>query len=543
MVCAIVLVSLITYLPLLNGYFIQDEWQLFSTYYSFSGKSFINVIISFLNPQPGQFVPITQIVSYSIFYFFKINYFAYFIFGLFLHILAGILLWRLLLKLTKNGVLSFLGSVFFLITPSHFQATSWVVANIGYGISAVLFLLGLTTFFMWIKNDKFRLSLISATTFFLSLLAKEITIFIFVALPIIAYIWTTRIKKVIQSLVIVLPVFLFAVWNYLYIRANPMQDLTVQKQVSLENIIFLPLKEIAESIIPQGLIYQIAKFFVFLLPPYNFEKVKTTSFNLLAETDGAKVVVILVAVIFMIIGIYIYKWSTAHKDLQYFKLYMTGLFLVALSGVPYIFVDTPKFTLLQPRYTYIGVLSVAFSLVAIYYVVLQKWGKRVTVTAVIILLLLSYAAYNMSSDLAKEGELRKTLLLNISSIVPHSQNTIIYTESDQSFYGVKSEVHILPFQNGAGKALAVYLHDNIYIPQEIYRQDILWSIESQGYYRDENGSFGYFRDFNELAKIVSSNSIDLNSIVAFRFDSKNEVLTDISEQIRTRLRELPEQQP
>ena len=129
----------------------------------------------------------------------------------------------------------------------------------------------------------------------------------------------------------------------------------------------------------------------------------------------------------------------------------------------------------------------------------------------------------MSSQIASVNTERKNILSKVEeSVRKDSKRTIIYTESDTSFYGMKDDVKILPFQAGAGKVLAAYLysHNNIYLPEELYKIETLGALDSQGFYSDENGAFGYFRDLKELKLAIKKYKISKNDIYAFRYNSK-----------------------
>src|SRR5258708_6166147 len=184
--------ALVVYQPLINGYFIQDEWQLFSSFLANQGKSLISVLISFFIPSPGQYVPITQIVSYLSFLSFKLNYISYFYLGIILHMLVGMLTFYFIKLLTKTFWPALVAAVFFVIAPQHFQATSWVIVNLSYSLSALFFLVGLISFFKYLDNDKLRYVVLTTLSFLLSLITKEVTVFIFIALPLITYLYNRK---------------------------------------------------------------------------------------------------------------------------------------------------------------------------------------------------------------------------------------------------------------------------------------------------------------------------------------------------------------
>ncbi len=529
------LISLSVYSPLISGFFIQDEWQLFSFYHSMDNKSLLQILTSFFIPQPGQYVPITQIISYLVFYIFQLNYLAYFLIGLLLHILVGILLLKLLTILTKNLLISFFGALFFLITPSHFQATSWVVTNIGYALSASLFLIGIIFYFRWLENKEIKLAFFSSMFLFLSLLAKEITIFIFLALPLLTYIWKKDFRKSIRTIFITFPVLCFGLWNYWFIKTHPLEDFNVQSSTNLFNVFTLPIRSLVESAIPQDLIYVMSKIIILATSPFTKLQSNTTAFSRATETIGAFIVVILITLIFVFLGSYIWK-ATRTTNRTIFKSYITGIILAAFSGLPFIFVDSSEFSLLQPRYTYIGVLGVTIMLTTLLGICIKRWPRLSLLGVISVLLIYSLITFKISNDLAQIGETRKNILATINISLPVNQRvTLIFVDSDRSYYGLPSEDHIVPFQNGLGKVLAVDLWNQVYIPRKLYEPIILWELTSQGYYKDNIGGFGYYRDIRLLQKAVKDNSIPKVNVFGFYWHSQESRLENITNNVREQL--------
>src|SRR5581483_3203953 len=54
----------------------------------------------------------------------------------------------------------------------------------------------------------------------------------------------------------------------------------------------------------------------------------------------------------------------------------------------------------------------------------------------------------------------------------------------------------------------------------------------QGFRSYNNVGFGYFRDFETMAKAISDNKLDKTSIIAYSFNSQNNLLKDITEETR-----------
>jgi len=93
----------------------------------------------------------------------------------------------------------------------------------------------------------------------------------------------------------------------------------------------------------------------------------------------------------------------------------------------------------------------------------------------------------------------------------------------------------MPFQSGFGQTLLIYYSQNEKFPRDFYPGDFLWEIRSQGYQEHGDRGFGYFRDFDLMAKTIDEKSIPADSVIAFRYDSSSQKIEDISIEVRGRL--------
>lgn len=519
-------IGLLAYLPLINAYFVHDEWQTFLYFESIKDKSYLDGIKLLVSPQPGQYIPLTFIITYTLYLFFNLNYYVFLFFSLILHGFVGFLLMYLLLKITNKRLLSLLGGFFFIIAPHHFQATSWIVANIGYTLSAIFMISGFIFFLKWLEIAKPKFALLSSFFILLSLLSKDISVYAIIFLPAMALLLKEKKSYFIKSIFIVFPSLILEIWHFWYLRANPYVELLVTSPPGWQNLISLPLRSIAESIIPQHIIYWLSKAILLMFPPYSLEKLNTTAFNQQVESMGAFIIVLIITFLFILIGIKIKS-----------KIFLIGGLLTGLAGLPYFFVDTENFSLLQPRYIYIPLMGMCLAIIPLINIAFKKWRLKSTVALSIILFFFMISTFKMSYDLAGNGSERKHILENISqSLPPESINTIFYVQSDTSFYGLPDNVKTLPFQVGPGKVLAAYLYEKIYIPFQVYDYFTFLEIGSEGYFSDESGGYGYFRNYDKLKFLVKTNKIQIDNIYSFKYIKSLGNVTDITEEIRDKLR-------
>ncbi len=527
------IIVVLAYLPLFNNYFMHDEWGSFLYYYDiFSKHNLLDAWLGFFQPQPGQYIPMPEVINYSIFYIFGLNFFVYLMVGLSLHSLVGVLVYKLLDQITKSKLIAFICGLAFILAPHHFQATSWVLANIGYSLSAIFLLLGLINYFSWLESDDRKKLVLAAVVFLLSVLSKDITLFIIPALPAITLIYLMRSdRKIFLSCLSVLPAAIFGLWHLWFIRTHPLAIFLAGSLPSTLNILYLPIRAITQSILPQPFIYFLAKILLYPFPPYVSDKINTTAFNLQVESQGAAAVITILFLAVLFLGRMIYK-----KFANGFKLFLSGVFLAGMSGLPYIFVDPAQFSLLQPRYVYIGVICLTLSLAAVLKICLNKWGNKTLLVVGVVLGVFIVSTWVMSYRLAETGSQRRQILEQVNSWIIPTNNIVIYAYSNKSYYGLPDRVKILPFQVNFGKVLAASSFQKVYLPRQMYSYFTLEELDDQGYYFDNQGSFGYFWDFNKLQESVSKNKIIKSSVYAFYFDSKQQKLINKTEQVREALR-------
>ena len=98
------------------------------------------------------------------------------------------------------------------------------------------------------------------------------------------------------------------------------------------------------------------------------------------------------------------------------------------------------------------------------------------------------------------------------------------------------EERIFPFQSGLGQTLLSWYYDTEKFPKDFFENRFLWDILEQGYLVKENHGFGYFRDFEQLAKTVAEQKLPIDSVIGYRYSSKTNQLNDMTDEINGRLK-------
>lgn len=529
----ILFLGLLPYSPLINSYFVLDEWNIFSRYLGFDNSTYLEVLTSFIYPQAGQYLPIVQIFTYTIFLYAKLNYFIYFFVGMALHLVVALLLYNFIKKLFSDKKIALISSLFFIFSSQHFQGTAWVIANFGYSISSIFLLSSLTLYIFLVKNNtksQFLKQFMISTLLFMSLLTKDVGLFGIIAIPILSIVWSKGLSRLKDSILIVSPSVLLVLWKYFMIKSHPQIDFDVTADASLVNLVTLPIRSLIQSIFPQDVIYFFSRWLLIIFTPATTLDMKTTVFNQKVESSGALMVVLLATILLIKLSIFIY-----YKHRKIFAPYLTGILIASLSGLSYFFVDSKIFSLLPPRYTYVAVIGISITFASILTI---NWKHKILIYLLVCayMFFLLYSTWSMSTKNANENTVRKQILESVDFKIPEGQkNLVLLVESDRSFYGLPDNIKTVPFQSSPAVVFGIYLHDKIYLPKVMFKYETFRKLDSQGYVFDENGGYGYYWNYELLKEDLSRYEFKEESIYSFRYDSASQLIYDQTIEVRKKL--------
>ncbi len=177
----------ILYLRIFWGFFQQDEWLGYSQFVLHRGQTMGELLVYFFTPSIGHFTPFTIATVHGLFGLFNLNYQAYAAISIGLHVMTGILVFVLAKNIFKDVRLAALTAFLFGIFASPFQGTAWVIADLAGHLSEIFRLLSIIYLFM----PKLTNTLLF---FMISLLFKEITIGLFLLIPIMVYTFNLKIR-------------------------------------------------------------------------------------------------------------------------------------------------------------------------------------------------------------------------------------------------------------------------------------------------------------------------------------------------------------
>lgn len=197
-VFAIILFTLLLFLPAFSSYFFQDDWFSFLISRATSLQDFL-----------GFFVPRTDVIYYRPlgmqvpfflnYTFFGLNPFPFRIATFLIHLVNGFLFYNLLEVFLKNKRLSVFGSLLYLFLAAHFIVFYWS-ATFAFVLAPLIYF---GSFLFFVRNRK-KLSLF---VFIIGFFVNELCI----TVPIIMSAWIIYQKQSLKKVIIFwIPSFLYA---------------------------------------------------------------------------------------------------------------------------------------------------------------------------------------------------------------------------------------------------------------------------------------------------------------------------------------------
>lgn len=511
----IFLIIIFGYWNLPNGFFEQDEWHSFGNYILLQSLSIIDFIKTVLINGPfTHFTPLSLLTKMTFFNFFKLNANFYFLISLFFHFLISIQVFVLITNLTKSKLKAFIGLLFFAVNASHFQAVTWLGTFEGVELSTFFGLLALNKYLT--NQNKIQI----AFCILISLLFKEIG-FIFFGLIVFLMLYEKEKLKNTLQIIYALGIYLILKFSYLLFNlpskpaviANNLNDFG---NIIIYNGVSLFPKLLSISLFSNNLIKKTSNFIFPYLEPFlpdlnNIWVVYSDMiYDLVAFVAGL--------FLFIIITLFLYK---KHK-----KEYLLSILFVIFSAV--LLIPLKKY-LIYPDSRYFYTVTIGIS------IIIASLSKKISIVFWALLLTVNviYLKIEVNGQV-QLGIIRKNILRETNAFLPQlSNNTIIYTESNKSYFGFDRT--ILPFQNGLGEILLVNYSLKQKIPIEFIKNDNFWDINYQGYENYNNFGFGYYYNLDNLKERILKDNISLNNVYSFSFVSPDNHLYNISDQIKNEI--------
>lgn len=535
----VLIAVILLYLPLRSNFFQQDEWYAFGEMIGNSSIPLYSQIVSFFRLNSGHYVPFHNTIALVLFNLFSLHYQYWALISILWHTINVFLVFILIYRIANSSHIALLTSLLFGISSSTSQATTWIGANISsqgattFGVLSVYFFWKM---FMEKQNSlTLKYAVVSIVFFILSLLFKEITLGL---IPLyLVMIWFYKSNKR-NTLLMYYSTAGFTyvalrLWTLVSYSSNTESVVTKTQSFTeiLYNAITFPLKVLSQTIIPQQVFITTANKLAKYFPESVRSSFSSTNFDLFSQK-----VVMEGMSLFIFLAIVVLAYSALRQNLKHKLLYVFSFVFFSLNSVIYAFSPERygRIAIVDSRNLYFPSIGVFLFVVLI----LNDRIKNRTVQIIIVTILLVANALTVSAVLSQhydDGKDRKYILSSIHLPDTENKRTIIYTESDTSYFGLPAEQKTLPFQSGFGQTALVYYSDNLNLPQEFYSSHFLWDLTAQGYKEVDSRGFGYYRDFDRLQDAVNTYTIVPSEIHAYRWNSTTKTLVNITDEIREKL--------
>lgn len=550
----LILFSVAVFGQLPQTFFQQDEWAIFG-YHLYWEKAALDWFTRlFIYDQETHLIPLSNLFSYIQFTVFGLNYPWYARTAIIIHISNSLLVFYLAKKITGHDVISFLSAILFLLNSSSHQAITWVATSIGTGLSVTSALVSLLFFhaFATDRYAKIRVLVLSLAALLVSLGFKETSIFFFIFFPLYVLIFggerKGRLLSRLTGWLLASAIFYGAVrivisrfWTD---TAASVQELSQPGFfVYAYRLVTNPVRLAVQSFVSVPRIISLAKkLTITAYPQFAPEGVADPH---ITETVVSDIVTFLLALV-GVVCFWTILTTYARRDNQRLrKALLLSFGFILTSSIPFIIIPgrAGYITLFDGRHIYMTAVFTSIAVSLTFFLLYDQW-KRIRILQVSIIVgITMYIFSGISSirhDIASQvvvAESRRAILSSLTVRYPKLPDRIVfYIESDRSFYGLPADEAIVPFQSGFGQTLLVWynaLGENF--PACFFRKKFLYELLSQDFRECSGRGFGYFRTFEELARGVEQADLMPDQLIGFRYNSKNNSMTDISEYIRAKL--------
>lgn len=532
----IILLTFATFLygKVLNGFFQQDEWATFGWYILHGNLNLINTLKFLFAPDVGHYNPFTNVIQYYLFNLWGLDYTKFAILGILLNDAVVVGVYLLAKKIFRDNIFnSFITALIFSSFVAGYQGVSWVVVNTATLAASLLGIISAILFCDFIKNKKSVYLFFSITILLTSLLFKEITIGLFPLFFLIIFhlFHTKKLPSKYLSYILTPGILYLLLRISMFFAPNPTNDSIVTKTLKPQDLIYnistIPFKSLSQIIIPQEILRNISRLISSTLLAKLSGTPETTRFDLFVTFKVMEPLSIALALTIIVLTFIL---TRKRKKLRIISF--LAIAWILFNSLIYSFSPGTNsiLTLVDSRNMYFPSIGAAFLIITL----LQTFKKKYIKYSILVLILIVniYLLNKTLNNLSTEGNIRKKILNQISQdhqTLP--KKTIFFIESDSSFYGLPEDVKILPFQSGFGQTLLVWYYPRQKFPTDFFKDNFLWELKAQGY-KEENGiGFGYFRDLDLLKVFVRQNKFNLDNVIGYSYNSKNQTLTGITKDL------------
>lgn len=524
-------ITLYTFWDIRLIFYQQDEWKVLGEYFAMNSFREIFDRVNSFKAILGEGRILSLVTGYLLLKGFPFESYPLALYSFLLHFLNGILVYWLGNKLIGNKLYSLVAAIFFIVCAVSYNTVSWYSTSIGTLPAVSLILLSVLFFWKGIEG-KNKYSFLAFFLLFFSQLFKEIGYFLFLFLPLSEFLYKRlNVKTFLKKYWYFLATF-FTVSVYRVSQLNSYSsESVVFTQTGSSNflltvllrVILYPFTSISLVYFPSDFFISAGKIFTNSYYPF----FPSEHYNLIVQSAVLDLLAIIFSFLIILISIFV---SIKNNKLARKNIIFTFILIIS-SYLPYTILSK-NYSYLDSRYYYLGAASAGILLGFLVLGVTSLFKKFYLKSAVFLLAVL-FLVWHVGitksglKDLANISIERKDILNQILKFKPTlDERNVFYIEGDRQFY--LSEGNPVPFQQGFGYTLLVWLDKDRKQFKDLLKVGALWDLGSQGYFETGSGSFGYFRDKNLLTKTLREKQLTQDFVTAFYYDSKDKKLKKLN---------------
>jgi hypothetical protein len=533
------IVIFILYLPLFKSFFQHDEWMAFGDILS-SKRNLVNIITWSFAPDKEHYTPIYNMIFLIYFRLLKFNFEIYALLSILSHLVIVYLVYIFTSKVFKVKILAIACAAFFGLNSSLYQANTWVWYETGFHYSTIFALLSLISFWNFFENGRLKSIYISLLLLVVSLLIREEAVGFFALYPLAIILFKKgKFKNKIvffrPVLLVGLIYFLFRVSMFFIPSARELFPSVFNLQTPANiffNTIAFPSKVLLQTVFPSRIGLFVSRWLTGLLPRDLTGLVGTTQFDVFVEQRTLQIFTL---AIFMLVLWGLYRLWQQKRNVIWVKIVIFGFAFVVVNSFVYALSSgrLDLIVLVDSRNLYPTVIGTAIFLVSLSAVIFKKSPTKAVLCILPLILLHVFYLHKELVALSTTGSIRKAILYQVKNDYPKlPAKVVFYTESDSSYYGMPETEKILPFEFGLGRILLSWYESEENFPRIFFENRFLWGLTSEGYIGEGNRGFGYYRNMDKMVIAIKENRLSTDSILAYRFYSKENLLVNVSDEVR-----------
>jgi hypothetical protein len=529
------------YLPF--TYYFHDEWRqlahvmIYGVGYEIRDFSIIALML-------GKGRVAGTFINNILFHYFPFEVQPFILFSLIGHFLNSILIFRITNRIIRKFWPAFFAGLFFAVSFRHEQALSWVGASVQM-IGSLFFLLLSIDFLLTYLEKKVRRNICLSTFFYyLAYLFKENVLFFPIVVIILiatSQILTRKVNKIFLftifvSFILGVPIA-FRLFGSFTTNAHGFTgSAIILKQIV--NSFFYPLVTLGQYMLPYRFIYRAADWVLMMWYPFmntggNIESLLHFPLSDMVSLFASTILLTLIIIVFV-----------RYKKMR-FWIY-AGILYYILSFIPIAFHLIHRYdTQIESRYVYTTTPAVGFLFACcIAYImglvrkIKRPIGTFVQACAFILIVLFLFKNAKITQRevrvSAYEGQAMTGFIKSLKKITPGiSENMVLYFESDRTYF---YDNNVLPFKLGSGYVLGILYYPARIVPIVSLIKEPLVDFGSEGVVKGEGKTFGYYQNRKTLKNdFVKNYLFTTDQVRAFRFNSGDSSISDITEEIRAYL--------